>query len=859
MLHLLWTRFTLRHWLRTPKTSVVLMLVLALGVGVFLSIRLANRAAVAGFSLFTESITGESDYTLLPPGGDLPTSILGELRQSLDTFPVGLFPVVETVAMDETRPYTLLGLDLIGLQNAAYLEADDPPVPSADRSTRVQQNLLGSSSLVVISSALADRDSLAAGDRFTVLIGEDEAELEVAFIAPDIDFAPPRPANLLVMDLPGLQRLTGREGRIDRVEVRLAEGSYAEQSRPQVEAQLAALSQSRWRVETPASQRATGDTMTRAFRFNLTILSGLALLVGVYLILQALEAAVVRRRSEIAILRSLGVPPSAIHWSWLIESLSLGVVGTVLGIGLGWLGAQVAVRAVSQTVNALYYANTATAAGLVWSEVALATVLGIGASLLAGWLPARDAARTPPAQMLRRGVRDEGLSWLRKPWLGLVLVLVGLACYYAPPLRLPGGIRLPVAGYACALCWVIGAGILCGPLFGLLPLCSERLARRFPGMRYAMSHFRRPSGRHRLTVAGLLVAVGMAAGMSILIFSFEVTMKSWINQMLKADLYAAPRGMQTLTSPASLRADTWRALQADPDVLSADVGRRFQVEIEGLPTILGGARISDESRDSGLIWVQAPKDEETLTPTAGQPAPALASESFSARFGCRRGDILRLPTPGQERDVQLIGIFADYGNEQGSILLDGETVANWYDDDRATSIAAWVKPGADAEAVARRWVSAYPGLEVRTTAELRAEVLRIFHQTFSITYALKGLGVAVAVIGLALALISLLIERKRELTTLKELGMSRRGIARAACFEGVGIAGIGLSTGLVLSVALGALLIYVINKQSFGWTLAFRVPIGQLAFLAGMVLLTSAFVSYSVGYWGAGLPSDQEE
>ena len=141
--------------------------------------------------------------------------------------------------------------------------------------------------------------------------------------------------------------------------------------------------------------------MTRGFRLNLTILSLIALLVGLYLIFQTLDAAVVRRRSEIAILRALGVAEKHVEWAWHAEALLLGVVGGIFGVCLGWGLAQGSVRLVSRTVNALYYANNVAAARLDAGEAAVAILLAVVVSLFAGWIPARQASRLSPAIAVR--------------------------------------------------------------------------------------------------------------------------------------------------------------------------------------------------------------------------------------------------------------------------------------------------------------------------------------------------------------------------------------------------------------------------------------------------------------------------
>ena len=236
----------------------------------------------------------------------------------------------------------------------------------------------------------------------------------------------------------------------------------------------------------------------------------------------------------------------------------------------------------------------------------------------------------------------------------------------------------------------------------------------------------------------------------------------------------------------------------------------------------------------------------------------MVSESFTERFDRRSGDSVRVTTSTGSRDLRIVGVFADYGNEQGSILLDRSHLVDWFRDTSVTSVSLWLQPGVDADTVRADLLAQYPGLSVLTNSRLRAEILRIFRQTFAITYALEIIGVLVAVIGLVLTLTSVLLDRRDELTTLRALGFSRHEIAVATAIEGTALSAAAVAGGLALSLGLGWLLIHVINKQSFGWTLGFALPWGQLAALGLLVTLAGAAVSYGVGRWGANLPADQE-
>jgi len=867
VLRLLWTRIAWRHWRMAPVSSVLLLLILAMGVAAFFSIRLANEAAVAGFQSFTDLITSESDGLITAPVGPLPTAVLGELRQLLGNTPVNLVPVLETSAVPPRRSetegigarptYQLLGLDLpalVNLSGAAYAGGAGLATPS----------IAGSGARdVYISDALARRDQLTKGAVISLVINDRLVDLHVAGLIPTQPTQPAAPASLLIMDLPVLQALTDKTGRIDRIEFVLEAGPRRAARWAEIKSKLEAASlptAPRWVVSSSAARRDAGLTMTRAFRLNLTILSLLALLVGLYLVFQGLNGAVVRRRNEIAILRSLGVTSRQIQGAWLVEAAMIGLAGGLLGLGLGWLGAQLAVQTVGRTMHALYFGRTVDSAAFDFHEALIALTVAILASTLAGWRPARLAANTPPAQIATRtgSSNDPGGKWLHRPDFGLALLIIGGILTTLPPLRLAGGGRLPVASYVAALCWIFGAGVFGGQILAGFGRFIQCLKLDSVPLRLACSQLRAPSGRHRLAVAGLVCAVGMTAGMAILVGSFDLTMRGWIARTFQADLYVSSDGDQTASTINRIAPAIWQSIATDPAVKQANVIQGREIFLNGVSTLLVGHDPRFFRDYSHPAWVSAPQ-ADAVYDAARNGGLVIASESFCERFRLHRGDAVRVPIPGGERPLTIAGVYADYGNERGSLLIERREFTNWFGSDLAASVILALQPGQDPETLRAKLRLAHPGLGVYTSAFLRGEALRIFRQTFAVTYALELIGIVVAVAGLAFTMSSLLWERRNDLATLRALGLRRRELSSAAALEGALVAVAGLLAGLVVSLALGWLLIFRINKQTFGWTLQTCVPGGQLLILAVLVLASAALAGWLAGRWATRLPSEREE
>lgn len=848
-------RCALRHWKLAWRQQLALLLILALGSGVYLAMRLANRAALSGFEQFTDGVTRQPDWTVTGSTGPLRETELREMRDLLGSRPVNLLPIIEeTVSPASTHQgeigsvatWRLIGADWIGLMNVR----GETPLQLQQEQER--QKTEASQEGVVMSAKLAARLGVSENDTVPVIIDERVVPLKIARLMPEIPGLPSLPEHMLLMDLPEAQKVMQREGEVDRVEVLCGEGSAF----PNLREDAAALLRERWQISGPEERRMLAGTMTEAFRLNLTILSLLALFVGGYLIFQALDGIVLRRREEIGILKSLGVTDGAIQRAFLLEAALLGIIGGGIGLLLGWAGAQGAVGAVSKTVNALYGATSTQRADLHLGEAALCMGISIATSILAAWWPAREAARTPPVHMLgRKTATFAGGRWWRTTWLGWGLMALAVALAQLPPLRMEAGTRLPLAGYASALAWLLGAGLAAGAMLRYVSGISSNA----PVRRLAISHLRRPTVRHRFAVAALASAIAMTSGMAIMVSSFELTVRDWIQRTMKSDVYVASAGSQSAGSTNHISAATVDAISRMPEVQEVAALQARPIQLHGAPTTVLGVNGSYTMKHGIYAWIQKPKEERwwmTQDKDDHGATPATMNESFSDRFAVKVGDTVVLP--GNHR-VKLVGIYADYGNERGSITVAASEFREWFATDMAWRVAMMLKPGTDAEAFCERLRQAQPGLNVFSNTHLRSEALRIFRQTFAVTHALEVVGVAVAVAGLGLALACLLLERRADLATLRAIGMTPQQIAGAAAWEGIGVAAAGTVMGIGAGLWLGWLLIYRVNKQCFGWTLGFNLPWWQLALLAAAVIGAGAFVASMVGRWGSRMRWEQEE
>lgn len=864
------THISLRQWRKNWIRTFILISIIGIGLGGYYSIRLANKAAILGFEWFSDSVSGESPIILFPPSGLLSIDELPKLRERSGTLPVHFFPILESTAVDtssltensdtfEAPQFQLIGMDLISLANLAYLNPKERYVsPAFEEEENVsvsdEQSELQSDLEVYIPIALSNEKKWRANDYVNVIINDKNAVLQIKGILPENDFLPSPPKNLILADLPDLQNFLGMQNLINRVEVQIPNSDDAEITLRVLEEVVQALSpqeEDNWILMNQSDKRESASSMTAGFRMNLSILSLLGLIVGGYLIFQSLEASISLRRSEIATLKSLGFSTNLIQIVWIIEALILGLLGSTFGLVIGFLGAQSIVGGISKTVNSLYYSNSVEAASWDWTEALIAFALGISVSLVAGWLPSRHISKTPPAHALGKSQMTSLLPGRMFFMIGLVLLVIGTLASSFPAVSLMGDRPVPILGYITALIWIIAFGLVTIQLPSMIARIPQFRDSSILSIKLAFSHLRRPTFHHFWAMAGLVASAGMAAAMAILIASFESTILQWMNNLLKADVYIASPGISNASSENRISKTTWLPITQREEVKDFELGYFDKVLLNKDTVFVTGVHRSLLAKGASTIWLKKPSEDDENkfglqfdeSQSESSPLPCLITETLSYHQDLKMGDKVSIPTSKKKIEFYVAGIYADYGSEFGSVTIPLSVYKTFFDEDKIINMALELRSDADLDNFVTSLKSSYPNLVVRSNREIRFEAIKIFKQTFSVTYALQVIGVIVAITGLALSLTSLWVNRSTTLTTWKELGISKNTTSRTIVLEGFIITAIGAIGGLILSLMLGWLLVFVINKQSFGWTLDYYIPYQQMGLLFIMLLLSGGIVT----------------
>ena len=852
------------HFMERPVRTTLTVLGIALGVSVSVAIRTANVDVLRSFEDTVNMVAGRA--TLQVSGGELglDENIIAVLRSHPDV--ASASPILHQSAKvvggpNDGKSLIVMGLDLLEAREAKGLR-----VRGDGRDDVLPVESLLAADTIFVGKRLAAEWGLQVGTALDLLVGMRAHRLVIRGLLESESGLPSAWEHMGVMDIAAAQALLGLVGRLDRIDLVTEAGRPVEKVREE----LQGLLPSSLMVRRPSHRNEQVERMVRAFQLNLATLGGVGLLVGLLLIYNTVSFAVVQRRREIGILRALGMSRQGISVLFLGEAALMGLLGGLVGSEAGVLLARALVTVLSRTVSDLYVPVASTSDGaMVVSPGLLVSglVLGLGVSMLGAMGPAGDASRTAPARALAPGEYQDSQEPRVAP-----LAWVGCGCLVlAGALALPGPVQeLPLFGYASALCVLLGLSFLAPSVVrgacALVRLNRERMQTgRGIGMlgRIAIEQTGRAPGRAAVTVSALMIGIAIMMGVGIMIQSFRHTVEIWIHQTIMADLVVAPTawpqedesGMLAKRVPRS-----WAgAIASVPGVAAADTYRQLTIEIKGRPLSLVSRNLRLHAERSRYLFV-AGDSAATLHRTVAAGG-VIVSEVLAETLGVGQGDTLTLMTPSGEQPFPVMGVFYDYATDGGKVVLDHTLYRRLWQDDTVTVIPVYVESGADLGVVRRQIaerIRAGLGQEVPlvviSNAELKAEILAIFDRTFTITYALEFIAVVIALLGIVNTLLTSVLERQRDLATLRALGASAQQIRRLVLWEACYLGLLGAAMGVVGGVLLSVLLIEVINKQSFGWTIQFQLP-GRLFLEAvGLALATALAAGYLPARWAAKQP-----
>lgn len=829
-----------RYLARHPWQTGLAVLGVALGVGVVVAIDLATASARRAFALSTESVVGRATHQAVGGPRGLPEAVYRTLRVDAGIRPSA--PIVEGYASAPAFPgraLHVLGVDPFAeAPFRAYLGDLGRPGGGDRRGGADLPTFLTRPGTAILAGPTAREMGQRSGTTLELMIGGTRHVVTIVGVLEPAD-ALSRQAldGLVVTDVATAQELLGMEGRLSRVDLLLPGGPAGD----------AALARARGALPpgaeiVPASSRVLAVAqMTRAFDLNLQALSLLALIVGVFLIYNTMAFSVMQRREAIGTLRAIGVTRREVFALVTIEALVIGVLGTLIGLGVGGVLGRGLVRLVTRTINDLYFVVSVRELALDPLVLAKGAALGLVATVIAALAPAAEATLVPPRAALLRSVLETGRRRVApRVALAGVAVLAG------------GGALLVAPGAALGPSYIGLFAVLIG--FALLtPALTAVLMRAIePSLGWAFGALGRMAARGvvaalsrtAVAVAALMVAIATTVGVTVMVESFRDTVERWLTMTLQADVYVSVPALVSSRTESTLPPAVIERLASTPGVAAVSTNRAVWVHSADDTAMVRLVALGIEERSYRAFRFKdgAPA---TAWPAFQQDGAVIVSEPYAYRHGVGVGDRVRLLTAGGIRAFPIAGVFYDYASEQGAVLMSRRTYDGFWDDRGVSAIALYAAPGTAVDeliaTLRQRAGAAGAGeLLIRSNRALREASLQVFDRTFAITDVLRVLATLVAFVGVLSALMALQLERAREVAVLRVFGLTPPQVWALATSQ-TGL--MGLLAGLLalpVGIVLATVLVFVVNRRSFGWTL--ELTIGPAVLLEALLLAVLAAV-----------------
>jgi len=822
----------LRPIAREKMRTLLTVFGIAVGVGVVVAIALSNQSALRAFRESVDAVSGRANYQIASDSG-LDETLLLKL-QPLWRRGLRFAPVIDVDGMlqpDQT-PIRILAVDLLSdihFRDYRYAEIQSG---APQTSAAVYLDLFREDS-IILPLAFAQEHHLRLGSPITLNVLGRETTMIVRGLLEARGPATAFNGSIGIADIAAAQKQFGMSGRVTRVDLLVPDESVLPAIRH--------LLPPGTRLERPSRRNERVEKMLRAFRVNLFALAGVALLVGMFLVYNTVLISILRRRRDVGILKTLGASPRQILAAFLLEGLVFGAIGSVAGILLGEALAFAILRTISRTVNALYVMSQPESIALTPAIVATGAAVGILLSLISAIQPSLEAASVRPNFLMQPGLQQRVGTLRRRTF-----AIAAIACFAAAAAAaaLPPVSGIAVGGYLAVLLVVIAFSLL-APM--ILTFAASSLARPLRAMYGTIGQLAAASlpaslRRTAVATAALAVATGMMIAVALMVGSFRETVRVWVNQTVSSDLWLRPAKLLSNADAAVFPPQIGEELKRVPFIAAFDrVRGRDMIYRDSIIAVGGGD--FDVAARYGTIPMITPRSEAKSLIDAMRAGGVVVSESFATKFGMRVGDSVALPTTRGIEQFPITGIYRDYSNDRGVVVMDRSRYIQAFGDDTINTIIIYIRNGVSIEDARKKlegmFGAKYHAFTV-TNREIRTEVMRIFDQTFVITYALLAIAIIVAILGIVNTLTALILERTRELALLRVIGMTVREVRTMIVLESSIIGLISTVIGIAMGYCLSWILIYVINKQSFGWTIEFHTPLRTIVISCAVTFLAAA-------------------
>lgn len=799
-------RATARHLLHHPWQFGLALLGIALGVAVVCAVQLTQASARQALQYAQRSLLGPATHRIEAADGALSEAAFVTLARRWPA--LSLAPVVTGEVRRDGNPEQ--ALRVVGIDPLAELAAGGARQRLGPGLDLVR--FLGEPGASWLNATTARRLGLAPGDRLEVRVGQRVSSLTVAGVAPAARDGGPAD-DMLVMDIASAQEVLGTVGELSAIELALPARGGRSQA-----AELRASLPAGWRLEATRTRLAATREMTRAFDVNLTALSLLALLVGMFLIYNTASFLVLQRQPLFARLRALGVTRRELLVTLLTEATLLGFVGALAGLAFGRGIASALLAQVARTVNDLYYRVAITeVAGSPWLLASIGGV-GIAATLLAALPPILAVARADVVDAARLPASASTTSG--------ALPLLAVACWGLGALLLLWPSRALLPGFGALFAFLLGAALLVPWLLAALTARVAR-GRLSPPSLLGLRMLGAYGHRTGLAAAALMAACATGIAITVMVASFRVSVTDWLAALLRADVYVsfATPGRSGGDALATLR----QRIAALPEVATTSAVTRTRAHTPDGPIDALAYDLPAAARPGFSFLAGDPRE---VWDAWDRSDSIIVTEAFAWRRGLAPGDSLRIATRQGDTAFRVAGIYRDYASERGSVAMSRITFLRHFNARDDDGLGVYAAPGVSAatlEEALRDALGGNAAVKLQSNAGIRELSLAVFDQTFRVTDLLRVLALGVAFVGIVSALLAQQMERMNDYALMRALGLSRLEIGRTVLLQTLAAGLVAATVAIPVGLVLAVLLIDVINVRSFGWTMDLHLPWKLLA------------------------------
>jgi putative ABC transport system permease protein len=811
----------------------------AIGVAVWLAIKLANHSALKAFESATDNVNGKATMQVQSLSGtSFDQSVFKKILDAKNFLKdiQAATPVTEQLtqirgtAGDIGEPLVVLGIDVFtDRQFRTYTLNDDAASPEDFLRFLLQPNT------IFLFDRYAERNHITKGQTITLIASGVARSVTVIGILKSDTPTGEAAASFGVMDIEQAQRTFAKAGKLDKIDLLVppehfnAVQKYLQDNLPET-------------VEAAAAKNRGQQIgkMLAAFELNLSALSFISLLVSMFLIYNTITTNALRRRREVGILRCLGLNQVEVFILFLAEALMIGIIGSALGVAAGIGLAQLALEKVSQTITTLYIFVEAKQIFIAPTLVVTAFFIGVLAAIASAVYPAYEVAKVHPRETFFVQAFEKKFSVnVKKIFITSIVLLV--AAYGLTRLPAVGG--FPVFGFMAALCVILAFAFVSPEVVILFRKLFEKIVGRFFGIEGVLANNNLVAALNRTStaVSALMVAVAMLIGIAVMVGSFRSTVAYWIDQTLKADVFVAPSMGFAVGSQVPVSPDVVPYAASLPEVQSVDAFSSRRIRFQDNETVLAVANL-DAVRESSKLIFRKGDEKEILSKIIADENSVAVTEAFSNKFGINEGDSLTLTTAFGQRRFRVAGVYYDYATDRGLVLVHRPTFEKYWLDTKVTNIGIFLKDKSQTDRIVQQIRDHFKtdaSIVVYSNYALRQNVLKIFDQTFAITYALQFVAMLVAAMGVISSLTAIIFERKREIAVLRSMGASARQVQNITLIEAFLMGVIASVLGMMSGFLLSLILVFVINLQSFGWTIQLSLPIETFVTAAAIVIATA--------------------